>query len=59
MVQLCSPEKFQRDYITNDPSVTCGSSGKVAGSEDHEFNDVLEKVKAAAEGNAVCAAIVL
>ena len=54
MVQLWSLEKFQRDYITNDPSATCGSSGKVAGSEGHEFNDVLEKVKAAAEGNAVC-----
>ena len=54
MVQLWSPEKLQRDYITNDPSVTCGSPGKVAGSEGHEFNDVLEKAKAAAEGNAVC-----
>ena len=53
VVQLWSPEKFQRDYITSDPSVTCGSSGKVAGSEGHEFNDVLEKVKAAAEVNAV------
>ena len=35
VVQLWSPEKFQRDYITSDPSVTCGSSGKVAGSEGH------------------------
>ena len=24
VVQLWSPEKFQRDYITSDPSVTCG-----------------------------------
>ena len=54
VVQLWSLEKFQRDYITNDPSATCGSSGKVAGSEGHEFNDVSEEVKAAAEGNAVC-----
>ena len=53
MVQLWSPEKFQRDYITSDPSETYGSSGKVAGSEGHEFNDVLEKVKVAAEANAV------
>ena len=53
MVQLWSPDKFQRDYITNDPLVTCGSPGKVAGSEGHEFNDVLEKVKAVAEVNAV------
>ena len=53
VVQLWSPEKFQRDYITSDPSVTCGSSGKVAGSEGHEFKSpagVTEvKVKAAAE----------
>ena len=35
VVQLWSPEKLQRDYITNDPSVTCGSPGKVAGSEGH------------------------
>ena len=54
MLQLWSPEELQRDCIINDPSVTCGSSGKVAGSAGHEFNDVLEKVKAAAEGNAVC-----
>ena len=53
VVQLWSPEKFQRDYITSDPSKTYGSSGKVAGSEGHEFNDVLEKVKVAAEVNAV------
>ena len=53
MVELWSPEKFQRDYITSDPSETYGSSGKVAGSEGHEFNDVLEKVKVAAEANAV------
>jgi len=53
VVQLWSPEKFQKDYITSDPSVTCGSSGKVAGSGGHEFNNVLEKVKAAAEVNAV------
>ena len=24
VVQLWSPKKFQRDYITSDPSVTCG-----------------------------------
>ena len=52
VVQLWSPEKFQRDYITSDPSVTCDSSGKVAGSEGHEFKSpagVTEvKVKAAA-----------
>ena len=39
VVQLWSPEKFQRDYITSDPSVTCGPSGKVTGSEGHEFNN--------------------
>ena len=53
VVQLWSPEKFQRDYITSHPSETCGSSGKVAGSEGHEFNDVSEKVEAAAEVDAV------
>ena len=42
VVQLWSPNKFQRDYITSDPSVTCGSAEKVAGSEGHEFNDVLQ-----------------
>ena len=42
VVQLWSPKKFQRDYITSDPSVTCGSARKVAGSEGHEFNDVLQ-----------------
>ena len=49
MVQLWSPEKFQRDFIISNPSLTCGSSRKVAGSEGQEFSVVLEKVKAAAE----------
>ena len=48
-MQLWSPEKFQRDYITSDPSATCVPSGKVTGSEGHEFNNALEKVEAATE----------
>ena len=53
VVQLWSPVKFRRDYITSDPSATCGPSGKVTGSEGHEFNNALEKVEAASEVNAV------
>ena len=53
VVQLWSPEKFQRDYITSDPSATCVPSGKVTGSEGHEFNNALEKVEAATEVIAV------
>ena len=53
VVQLWSPEKLRRDYITNDLSATCGPSGKVTGSEGHEFNNALEKVEAATEVNAV------
>ena len=48
MLQLWSPEELQRDCIINDPSVTCGSLGKVAGSDGQEFSDILERVKAAA-----------
>ena len=51
MVQLWRPEKFQRDYIINDPSVMCGSLGKVAGADGQDFSDVLEKVKAAVGSN--------
>ena len=40
VVQLWSPEKLRRDYITSDPSVTCGPSGKVTGSEGHVFNNI-------------------
>ena len=40
VVQLWSPEKFRRDYITSDPSATCGPSGKVTGSEGHVFNNI-------------------
>ena len=39
VVQLWSPEKFRRDYITSDPSATCGPSGKVTGSDGHVFNN--------------------
>ena len=49
MVQLWRPEKFQRDCIINDPSVTCGSLGKVAGSDGQEFrstNENASQVKA-------------
>ena len=53
VVQLWSPKKFQRDYITSDPSATCGPSRKVTGSEGHEFNNALEKVEAATEVIAV------
>ena len=35
VVQLWSPEKFQRDYTTSDPSATCGLSRKVTGPEGH------------------------
>ena len=35
------------------PSETCGSPGKVAESEGHESHDVLERVVAAAEVNAI------
>ena len=37
MVELWRPERFQRDYIINNPSVTCGSLGKVTGSVGQEF----------------------
>ena len=40
VVQLWSPEKLRRDYITSDPSATCGPSGKVTGSEGHVFNNI-------------------
>ena len=40
MVQLWSPEKLRRDYITSDPSATCGPSGKVTGSEGHVSNNI-------------------
>ena len=40
VVQLWSPEKFRRDYITSDPSATCGPSGKVTGSEGHVSNNI-------------------
>ena len=40
VVQLWSPEKFQRDYTTSDPSATCGPSVKVTGSEGHVFNNI-------------------
>ena len=40
MVQLRSPEKLRRDYITSDPSATCGPSGKVTGSEGHVSNNI-------------------
>ena len=53
MVQLWSPEKFQRDYTTSDPSARCGASGKVTVSEGQEFNNTLEKVEATTEVNAV------
>ena len=49
MLQLWSPKELQRDCIINDPSVTCGSLGKVAGSDGQELSDILERVKAAAE----------
>ena len=40
VVQLWSPEKLRRDYITNDPSATCGPSGKVTAHEGHiNIND--------------------
>merc|ERR1712016_302262 len=42
VVQLWSPEKLRRDYITSDPSVTCGPSGKVTGSEGHVSNNIKE-----------------
>ena len=48
MLQLWSPKELQRDCIINDLSVTCGSLGKVAGSDGQEFSDILERVKAAA-----------
>ena len=35
VVQLWSPEKPRRDYITSDPSATCSPSGKVTGPEGH------------------------
>ena len=38
VVQLWSPEKFQRDYTTSDPSAMCGPSREVTGSEGH-IND--------------------
>ena len=53
VVQLWSPEKFQRDYTTSDPSARCGPSGKVTVSEGQEFNNTLEKVEATTEVNAV------
>jgi len=40
VVQLWSPEKLRRDYITSDPSATCGPSGKVTGSEGHVSNNI-------------------
>ena len=42
VVQLWSPEKLRRDYITSDPSATCGPSGKVTGSEGHVSNNIKE-----------------
>ena len=39
VLQLWSPKKLQRDYITSDPSATCGPSGKVTDSEGHVLND--------------------
>ena len=35
MVQLWSPEKLRRDYITSDPSATRGPSGKATVHEGH------------------------
>ena len=35
VLQLWSPEKLQRDYITSDPSATSGPSGKVTVHEGH------------------------
>ena len=40
VVQLWSPEKLRRDYITSDPSATCGPSGKVTGSEGQVSNNI-------------------
>ena len=40
VVQLWSPEKLRRDYITSDPSATCGPFGKVTGSEGYVFNNI-------------------
>ena len=37
MVKLWRSGRFQRDYTINNPSVTCGSFGKVAGSDVQEF----------------------
>ena len=42
MVQLWSPEKFQRDNTTSDPSATDGPSGKATGSEGQEFNNAID-----------------
>ena len=40
VVQLWSPEKLRRDYITSDPSATRGPSGKVTVHEGHiNIND--------------------
>ena len=40
VVQLWSPEKLRRDYITSDPSATRGPSGKVTVPEGHiNIND--------------------
>ena len=40
VLQLWSPKKLQRDYITSDPSATCGPSGKVTAHEGHiNIND--------------------
>ena len=40
VLQLWSPEKLQRDYITSDPSATRGPSGKVTVHEGHiNIND--------------------
>ena len=50
MVKLWRSGRFQRDYTINDPSVTCGSLGKVAGSDGQEFtstNENAAEVKAA------------
>ena len=54
MVQIWRPRRFQRDYIIKDPSVTCGSLGKVAGSDGQEFrstNENASQVKAMVESS--------